>query len=41
MPQLKTDHVFISYSRRDDVVIRRIVKYLRGQGIKVWWTMKN
>lgn len=29
-------HVFISYSRRDDVVMRRIVKHLRGQGIRAW-----
>ena len=28
--------VFISYSRRDDAVMRRIVAFLRGEGINVW-----
>lgn len=28
--------VFISYSRRDDTAMRRIVAYLRNQGINVW-----
>ncbi len=36
MPQLPTRHVFISYSRRDDKVMQRIVAFLRRQGIKVW-----
>ena len=36
MPQLSSGHVFMSYSRRDDVVMRRIVMFLRQQGIKVW-----
>jgi len=36
MPQSQTGHVFISYSRRDDAVMRRVVKYLRGRGIKAW-----
>ena len=36
MPELSTGHVFMSYSRRDDEVMRRIVTYLRNQGIKVW-----
>ncbi|MBC7876160.1 MAG: toll/interleukin-1 receptor domain-containing protein [Anaerolineales bacterium] len=36
MPQLSTNQVFMSYSRRDDVVMRRIVAFLRKQGIKVW-----
>ena len=36
MPPLSTDYVFMSYSRRDDVVMRRIVAFLREQGIKVW-----
>lgn len=36
MPQLSTGHVFMSYSRRDDIVMRRIVTFLRIQGIQVW-----
>jgi hypothetical protein len=36
MPQFSNGYVFISYSRRDDVVMRRIVAFLRKQGIKVW-----
>ena len=36
MNQLPTSQVFISYSRRDDVVTRRIVAFLRKQGLKVW-----
>jgi len=28
--------VFVSYSRRDDAVMRRIVAFLRGEGINVW-----
>ena len=29
-------HVFMSYSRRDQAVMERVLKYLRKQGIKVW-----
>jgi hypothetical protein len=36
MPQLLTSHVFISYSRRDETIMRRVVKFLRRQGINVW-----
>ncbi len=36
MAQLPARHVFISYSRRDDIVMRRTVAFLRKQGIKVW-----
>jgi formylglycine-generating enzyme required for sulfatase activity len=36
MPQLSTGHIFMSYSRRDDVAMRRIVVFLRNKGIKVW-----
>lgn len=36
MPPLSTDYIFMSYSRRDDAVMRRIVAFLREQGIKVW-----
>jgi len=36
MLPLSTDYVFMSYSRRDDTVMRRIVAFLREQGIKVW-----
>jgi hypothetical protein len=36
MPGAPTGHVFVSYSRRDEVVMRRIVKYLREQGIPAW-----
>lgn len=36
MPGAQTGHIFISYSRRDEVVMRRIVQYLREQGINVW-----
>ena len=31
-----TGHVFISYSRKDDTAMQRIVTFLRGQGVKVW-----
>ena len=30
------DQVFISYSRKDDAIMRRIVAFLRGEGINVW-----
>ncbi len=36
MSQLSSGHVFMSYSRRDDIVMRRIVAFLRKKGIKVW-----
>ena len=38
MPELSSGHVFMSYSRRDDAVMRRIVMFLRQQGINVWVT---
>jgi hypothetical protein len=31
-----TDHIFISYSRRDDDLMRKITFHLRDQGYKVW-----
>lgn len=36
MPQPANHLVFMSYSRRDDTVMRRIVAFLRKEGIKVW-----
>jgi hypothetical protein len=33
---LPTKYVFISYSRRDEIVMRRVVAYLRKHGINVW-----
>ena len=33
---LPTDHIFISYSRRDDEIMRRVAFFLRDQGFKVW-----
>ncbi len=36
MPQLISGHIFISYSRRDDEIMRRIAFFLRDQGFKVW-----
>ena len=30
------NQVFISYSRKDDAIMRRIVAFLRGEGINVW-----
>ena len=29
-------HVFISYSRQDDIVMQRVVAFLQKKGIKVW-----
>jgi hypothetical protein len=29
-------HVFMSYSRRDEAVMRRVVTFLREQSINVW-----
>lgn len=36
MSQLSTSHVFMSYSRRDEIVMRRVVAFLRKQGLNVW-----
>jgi hypothetical protein len=36
MPYPSTRHVFMSYSRRDEAVMRRVVAFLRRQGINVW-----
>lgn len=36
MAQSFANHVFISYSRKDQQVTQRIVTFLRGQGIIVW-----
>ena len=36
MPQSSTSQVFMSYSRRDNDVMRRVVSFLRKEGIKVW-----
>jgi hypothetical protein len=36
MAQALVGHVFMSYSRRDEEVMRRIVTFLRNNGIKVW-----
>ena len=34
IPSIK--HVFMSYSRSDHVVMERVLRFLRKQGIKVW-----
>lgn len=36
MPNLPADPIFISYSRRDEEVMREIAFFLRDQGFKVW-----
>lgn len=36
MAHLSTGQVFMSYSRRDEAVMRRVTDFLRGQGIKIW-----
>ena len=36
MAQATAGHVFMSYSRRDDAVMRRIVTHLREQGLNIW-----
>lgn len=36
MPGLPAEPIFISYSRRDDEVMRRVAFHLRDQGFKVW-----
>jgi hypothetical protein len=36
MTGLSPGQVFISYSRKDQDIVRRIVKFLRAQGINVW-----
>lgn len=36
MPKAPSGHIFISYSRRDDEVMRKIAFFLRDQGFKVW-----
>lgn len=36
MPDLPADPIFISYSRRDEEIMRKIAFFLRDQGFKVW-----
>ncbi|HSM72028.1 MAG TPA: TIR domain-containing protein, partial [Anaerolineales bacterium] len=36
MTQKLIGHVFMSYSRRDEAVMRRVVDFLRSRGIDVW-----
>ncbi|HLO15448.1 MAG TPA: toll/interleukin-1 receptor domain-containing protein, partial [Anaerolineales bacterium] len=36
MAQRLTGHIFISYSRKDTLVLRRIVESLRKQGMNIW-----
>jgi hypothetical protein len=36
MLQPTSKHIFISYSRRDDAVMRKIAFFLRDQNLKVW-----
>jgi len=36
MTTLPAEPIFVSYSRRDDEIMRRIAFYLRDQGFKVW-----
>jgi hypothetical protein len=36
MSQPPADHIFISYSRKDDKIMRKIAFHLRDQGFKVW-----
>jgi len=41
MAQTTIGHVFMSYSRTDEEVMRRITTFLRNQGIKVWVDNEN
>ncbi len=41
MAQSSISHVFMSYSRIDEEVMRRITTFLRKQGIKVWVDNEN
>jgi hypothetical protein len=41
MAQTTLRHVFMSYSRIDEEVMRRITTFLRNQGIKVWVDNEN
>ena len=36
MARTSVGHVFMSYSRRDEAVMRRVAMFLRNQGINVW-----
>ena len=36
LAQSMTGHVFMSYSRKDEAVMRRVATFLRKQGISVW-----
>jgi len=36
MASNSTHHIFMSYSRRDETVMQRVVAFLRKQGINVW-----
>lgn len=36
MAQTSVGHVFISYSRKDEAVIKRIAKLLRRRGVDIW-----
>ncbi|NWG07957.1 MAG: toll/interleukin-1 receptor domain-containing protein [Chloroflexi bacterium] len=36
MPNLPTESIFISYSRRDKEAMQKIAFFLRDQGFKVW-----
>jgi hypothetical protein len=36
MPIQPANPIFISYSRRDDAIMRKIAFHLRDQGYKVW-----
>ena len=41
MTQTTVGPVFMSYSRKDEAVMRRIVTFLRKRGIEVWVDNEN
>jgi len=41
MPQLIDSHIFMSYSRKDEEVMRRVVAFLRKKELKVWVDNEN
>jgi TIR domain len=41
MPQPINSHIFISYSRKDEEVMRRVVAFLRTKELKVWVDNEN
>ena len=39
--EIVSEHIFISFSSKDDAVARAVVQFLEAQGLKCWISLRD